>query len=1042
MSFSSHSVFETLPARPPTPPREVPTEADDAVDFANDFLSSGNDIEHIATNGDTGKASGHAASHTTPTSSQERPASVTGSRRVDFSPNPRVHAVAPAGERSSPSSSSLKRSPSAKSAKPAKSILKQSLAPPPTPEDLENKLSYFSPDVPDSFAKMIQSVLQQLAGTSRSSRLDAYMTLNNTFRVYGNPPDLSPMVAKMPTLMQFLTRDMAWKGMDGKLDVQTISQALNVVFAIHNVRALSEALDDDFRTFLVDRSISVLEQKDMPKHMIKQHVGVIAAQRFKSSIMTTTRIERLITALQTIEDRCSGNSVVATRLMVYIRLTEQSPPVMLSRTSDWLPHVFHGVLSSFTEIRTRALEALVKTGNILGAQATATRAIESIFENDSDEGESYWTYFTMRLIEMLRDVETRACVPKIWSAIIMWFRSNRKPLGKWPKFQPWLAIMSQCFNSSDIKTRCEALQAWNKLVFVIASTSSVSDATLRTLRVPLTSGLAKKGPDHFSRYVRLHTLESYYLLLHYVLRPGLTFEKYDSAWDIAVPPVVTEIGNASPTWRDDICRILRGLVSPNDGAWNVNAALEPTAIKSDELPQLEPRWVRSRLAKILSVFEVVLNTGLSSSDAPFVRLRATWKLLMQCVAQAGTQEVRITSDLKEAIALLINMFCRTWKGCELPREDNVDAATWTDRYCSLVDIMLVEIGPRFFVEEILSKTSPDLVEVAPTPSHRSSKTYSMPLSPMIVLLDLFYHPPYPLKVGRSYLNSARNLLGRFLAAKASPLARMELLYRSLHAWTADDKAHDPEVPVTAMWTVSAEIATEILSSDASSGSGEQYQPQGQKLRAGLEILIAGLHTWTKAGSGGQMVDKLYSTLHGIAKTHAGDSGVVMAIMEPLAKATIEGRVGTALETKSMVTSLLLRDPVWPRSSQAMDQARKALWGVGIAPHKTALFDPFDSVYSLLRALLVDSYNAFDGSVPSSVALDEMSMQTIHFLRKAPLSLLGTALRKLQQIFVVWVEDKDHKTSDEQVAQVVRQLNYPHPPHADDVLGPLYVVHSD
>lgn len=845
----------------------------------------------------------------------------------------------------------------------------------------------------------------------------------------------------MPVLMQFLTRDMAWKGMDGKLDAQIISQALNVVFAIQTIRLLSDALDDDFRTFLVDRSISVLEQKDMPKQIVKQHIALMASQRFRPSIMTTSRVEKLVTALQSIEDRCSGNSVVATRLVVYGRLVEQSSAVMLSRTADWLQHVFHGVLSSISDIRSRAIDALAKAGMYLGAQATAAKAIENIFESDSEEGETYWTYFNMRLIEMVNDVDAKAYVPQIWSAIILWFRSKRRPLDKWPKFKAWLRIIQTCFNSSDIKTRYQTLQAWNKFVFIITSAESMSEATLRTLRLPLASGVGKKGSDYFARQIRGYSLESYHLLLHYILRPGLTFNEYDTAWEIAVPPVVTEIAKASVTGKYDVCRILQGLLSPNDGAWNVNAALESAAIRSDELPQLDPRWVRSRLGRILSIFEPILSLALKSSDASFVRVEDVWKLLMQSIAQAGTQEVRITSDLKEAIAFLVNMFCRTWRGCDLSHQGATDAATWTDRYSSLIDIMLAEIGTGFFLEEILTKTGSDSVEVAPTPSHRSSKNHTTPISPMIILFDQFYHPPTPLQVCESYLCNAKTLLSRLLAAKSSPSARLELLNRSLHAWLPDVGVSAADSLVNAMWTVIAEVAMHNLSAGANTSTEEESQDLGLKLRGGFEVLIQGLRTCRDTGSGRQSLDRLYTTLHQTAKTRAGDAGVVMAIMEPLAKATMEGRVGESLDMKIAVADLLLRNPVWPKSSQAMDQARKALWGVGPAPHKSAPFDPFDSTYALLRSVWVDCYNAFDGSSGlAPVAFEQLSSRTLQFLRIAPVSLLGLALRKLQQSFVIWVEDKDRRThNDQQITRIVRTLCDALHSDTDNPLGSVHLV---
>ncbi|KAK3110049.1 hypothetical protein LTR53_016074, partial [Teratosphaeriaceae sp. CCFEE 6253] len=352
MLSSSSSVFDTLPTRPPTPPRDIA----DAVEDAITFLDSGHEIEIALASTDRAQAVTEESSAHSPAPSQGPEEGSVTAKRVGFTPVPVYHQIR-VGQLSSPTAQLRKRAPSSKDARPLKSILKHSALPPPlTPDDLESKLSYFSPHLPGSFAKMLQSAISQLAGQSVELRLDAYLCLNGAIQAYENVPDAAALTAKMGLLMQFLTRDMAWKGSDGTWETNVITQAVKLTATIIYDPRLSAALDDDFRTFVLEQCIAIVEHADMPKALIKTHMFLLAQQRFEAPAMTPGRADRIVTALTSVDDRCSGNSIIATRFVVYQRLLEQMPAVMLQRIREWLEQVVHGMLSSIRDVRIRAIE--------------------------------------------------------------------------------------------------------------------------------------------------------------------------------------------------------------------------------------------------------------------------------------------------------------------------------------------------------------------------------------------------------------------------------------------------------------------------------------------------------------------------------------------------------------------------------------------------------------------------------------------------------------------------------------------------------------
>ena len=1035
--LSSASLFDSLPARPPTPPREVAKAVDEAITFLDDS----NEIDRLTNKVVRDHCTLDPTPGLSPSSSQGSSISNTA-KRVGFSPHLVYHKIARPGELSSPSAQLVKRTPLARAVRPPKSILKlANVAPPLTPDDLDSKLNYFSPETPGSFAKMLQSVIHQLAGPSRSSRLDAYLALNGVLRTYDAIPEPEAVAQKMGLITQFLSRDLAWKGTDGTWDTNMINQALKLTFCILYDSRLSSALDDDFREFLIERSIAVIEQPEMPKSIIKTHMTLLSQQRFNSSVTTASRADRIITALQTIEDRCSGNIVISARVVVYKRLLEQSPAIMLTRIRDWLDQVFHSMLSDVKDIRTRAIETCTRAGLIFGNQPHAGKALVEMFETEVEAGQTYNEYLNMRLVEMISNMEIGECVPQIWSAVVLFFRSKRKPLEKWPKFKSWILIIQRCLNSSDLTIRYQATLAWNKLVFTVMPDSTTTRTMMDMLKIPICSGMDKRGVDKHSQQVRHYALGSYYNLLHYALRPGLTNEEHDAAWNTFVGPVVSGMTKSSGKGRYVACRIIHGVVGGSTGVWNANVAFDSSALTPEDLPRLDARWVRSRLAKILNILEPVITASMwSSADANAV-IDATWRSLLRSVADAGIQEVKVSNDLKEAIALLVSVFRRLWDGCAQLHAGAKDDR-WLKRYFALIDSAVAALGAGPFVEDILTTTKDDSIEVAPTPSHRSSKHYIPSQSPFAILLEQFYHPPTALLNDEIFEASISKLIERFTSSKTAPTSRLDLLNRTLAQRSFSDAEASVKEPV---WCAVARNAILALKSEAASSSEQESQSLGHGLRNALDILTAGLTTALHASSF-SLIDELYDAMFDAAKAGAGEGGVVLGLMEPLAKALLHASEATMpYGTRAHLLMKELHKAVWPRNRQALDQARKSLWGVGLAPHKATIYDPFENLYVLIVSLISSAYNDFEDLPKSSLDTTESIISaTIAFLNSSPATLRATALRKMQDGFVLWIQDEQRRTAaNEKLSRIVSlrlQINM-ESPVADSLADTRLMVSS-
>ncbi|WPG98242.1 Hypothetical protein R9X50_00103000 [Acrodontium crateriforme] len=1010
MHSSSSSIFDTLPERPPTPPHVA-----EAIEDALAFLDDSNEIDRALENYPQKKPERAVKADDTPSRPQYTGDSLSSAKRVDFSPFPTYHRFDQNRQHDSPVHSLHRGSPLARpQQKPLKSILKQCVLPaPPTPDDLDSKLSYFSPEIPGSFAKMLQSVIAQLGSSKQDSRLDAYLALNGALKTYEDVPNLQSLQPKMGLLMQFITRDMAWKNAAGTLDVNIVTQAQKLAAAFLFDSKLSASLDDDFRSFIFDRSIVVLEQNDMPKAVVKGHMCFLAHKGLYTSLTSNARANRLITALHNVEERCSGNTAIATRLIIYTRLLEHAQALMLERSRDWLEHTFHGMLSSIKDIRIRGIEMCTTAGRQLGTSPKISKALRDMFETEVEDGQSYCDYLSLRLVEMIDIKDIGAYVPQIWSAVILFFRNQRMPLEKWSRFKSWLLIIQRCLNSSDNTIKYQAHLAWNRLVFAVMPDGSTSRTMLSMLKVPVEVGLVKRGGDKHSREAHQFACDSYINLLHYGLRPGLPQEQMDKAWDLYVNEIIR--GLLKSRGRHVACAALQGLFSPSNGIWNADAVFEHTPIKPDELARLEPRFVRSRLGKILKLMEPMLVTAMHQTDKSNIAVDNAWHALFQCVAEAGSQEVKTSAELKDAIVHVVDLFRRLWvNATELA--DGVDTVNFFKRYTMLVTSAVNAIGCQPFAEDILTTNEENGLEAAPTPSHRPSKHHSAPHSPLGFLFSLLYHPPAGLSISphdreRDIFNLGSKLLKLLISSKSTPAAQINLLNRSMLLWNSSNTADVNLTLAASLWACIATCTITILDPESSASGSHDSQSLGVELREVLNIESAGLKFLSHDAEHHEVAVSLYDAAFSTARSGASAGGTVLGIVEPFAKLLIDADSSVPLITKIRLATNLFITAMWPRSRQQLDQSRKSLWGVGLASHKTGIFDPFDHAYRLMSDVMTSAYEGLEihGEIELTYVLGFFDA-AIGFLKNCPISLLATALRKVQKGFAIWIADESRRTA--------------------------------
>jgi len=859
---------------------------------------------------------------------------------------------------------------------------------------------------------MLESVVQQLAGEVRSSRIDAYVSLSGTLKAYDGILDPKAIADKMELLMQFIRRDMcATMPGPGPADTALITQALKLLTIFIWTPELSGYLSDDFQSFILDRSIYVLEEPQMPKAIVNHYMHLLATQNFKSRIMSTERANRLITALDDIQDHVKGNGIIGSRMVVYQRLLEQVRSVMVSRVSDWMDHVFSGMLSTIKPIRSRAIAFGIDAGLAMGTTSTVSRAVMDVFNRSGEDDRKFADFLCDRLNKMVTSKEDGAHVPQIWSVPVLFLRSRRHQLEHWEHMKAWLYIIQRCFNSSDILVKFQATVAWNRLVFAINPDTSTGHAMMKMLRQPIVSQLDRKASDKPSKQARQVAFASYCNLLYYALKPSATHQQLDVYWMQYVSQVFSNAFLSSTADLDMGCQILTSLLGDAQlRAWNENRANEIGPIKAEELPRLDPRWVRSRVSSVIIVFERVFSVA-QWPDTPnqAAQVKQAWQSFMRALGDAGSKEVKVSTECMESVAEIFNMLQRIWKrgSSTLDIALNIDSQAFVESFGFLLEMAIDYLGPLPFTEKLLLRNSKDSFEASVTPSHKLSRSSGPQKSPITHLLDFLLRPQDKLKVTESYGKVVRNLLQKAVHSRTSRGAQLELLREWTQVFHADLASASNTLASSCIWKVIAELTgsslTTIPSHDRTSDSpqyvGHEYRDVVKILEVGLKQDWAGTsNTW----------EELCRDLMHVVKRETGDGGIILAILEPLADLPDLKDVKTSQDLAVNYASLLLENTVWPPNGQAMELARKALWGVASRPRKSATFDPFDHTYELINHFLAATYQDTDAVRIHSTR--RFLGAVLLLLRRVPLPFLAIFLKRVQNGLAMWIRDGDHKLS--------------------------------
>lgn len=555
---------------------------------------------------------------------------------------------------------------------------------------------------------MLDTILVQLAGTDRQIRQDAYSTLFSTWKAYGELPDGCVTREKTQKLLAIIRRELTCQREEPMeiSDTNLMLHALKLQVTIVWNKALSVYLTDSYRSFLIDHSIRILEERKVSKAIILHYLRLLSTQDFSSRIMTTNRAVRLLEVLKDLHEHAKGNGVVSERLVVYHRILEQAKGAFRSRPSCWLSQLLSAMTCSIVDTRKRAIDLGHRLAVVLGSSPTVAVALRDLMLTVGDAGDVLSSIICKRLGKMMRTVDEARQVPQIWAIVMLLMRGLEQKLDEWRCLHDWLRIVQKCFNSSDTEVRTEANRAWSKLTCIARPYEGTKSFLTRLMPKPILVQLQRPSNEKQSKSTKNSAFAAYCNLLYYALRPQGSSEHNDVVWDEYITPALTPTFLSTEQNSDRACRILIALFwKEKIIPWRENRALDAAVVEPEDLPLLDRKWIRSRTDSILPVFELLFRSSCwgpaAYPDAAYIAV--AWRNFARALGDACRKEVRSSTKTIEAVTHVLRFLIRiclqeaaTTKGA---------GEEYVYRFHFICKSMLFEIGPTSFVDASVTKSN-------------------------------------------------------------------------------------------------------------------------------------------------------------------------------------------------------------------------------------------------------------------------------------------------------------------------------------------------
>ena len=1009
------SKFESLSVRPPTPPKDVEdsdkdVDIDETVQFLEDPFG-----EKPAQPKAVAKVAAKKSLSTpdqSPSSDISIPCSSARRKRVNFevqtcdSPHKKAIIKSWTPTRSSP----LRPLPQTRVSLPLKSILKPTDATATPPPNDEGAAAHQFKSFPD----MLESIVKQLAQGERPSRVDAYHSLQRTMQAYDKIPDEQALKNKMSLLTQFIRRDtQAISPIGNGLDSQLIGQALKLLLALFRIPDLTAAMDDEFCSYMVERTIQVITDASISKSVVNTYLAMLMQQNFRPRIMTVLRVEKIMDGLDTIQDRVKGFSVQAYRLRIYRKLIQQRPDLMIRHTERWFKHTFKALVSGHKDIYQSALDIAIAAAKTLGHDRSVAKSVLAVLNKVRNDGETTLAKVMAQELQKMFDGDNASLVPQIWSAVTGLLRDHIE-IKFFLDLEEWLKVFEKSLKSDNDQVKIYGNVAYGFLLYAVNPSQDTARGWSKfLLNIPLQQLQRRRSMKKSERDA---IFCGYNTLLYYAFRPTASYEQLDRFWTEFVVGFWTPlIHQSSSTQAAHACRVVSALLNGSRNPWNAQRALDlryQVMTQLTETPFVDPRWVRKSLSSILKFVETLLDTTAWSSnvqqeDDP---VKTMWSDVLNSLVDASSKEVMASTETKDAMAHIVNLLRRVWDRhtaqLALPqhKEDS-----WADKFCFLVESVVQKLGALQFADKCLTRNGQDEFEVASTPSFRSRLSGTR-ISPLLYLIDLLVNQSEGKLSDSVRLRAIKLVIEPGFNAQNTRLGKLELLRDCATIVDGSLKAAvtlDFSLQIATLLKLSIEQQVPDSNERVSRQLGKEYDVVVELLSLSSDYLL----------NTPQGLDVLSAFVITVRK-EAGDGALVLAVIEKIAERVLARATNkcTCLPYASM---LLQNLPSKTISRRVLDQGRQTLWPSSPAAGRNHDFDPYNHLYSAVTSVGSAAYNQFGFEDVDSTKRFLLALSGS--IQNCSTSLLAVYLRKTQDVIRIWVEDPQRKLQNRE--PVLKALHY-------------------
>lgn len=499
--------------------------------------------------------------------------------------------------------------------------------------------------------------------------MDAYQTLASVIREYDVIPEEAVLKNKINVLLQYIKRDLLRQVKPDEpqiADTNVITQALKVLVIFVWKRDYASLLSDEYRTFILDRSIQVLTEHTAPKSVIIHYLHLLATQDFRSTLITSNnRVGRLLETLKVLTEHVKGNGAVSERLLVYQKLLDQAKPVMKAKAGLWVEELLTGMTSSLKDIRIKAMMLGTKTCSAFPASSSISVSVRSILGRELEPSRSLSSVMCRKLEKMLASKEEALQAPQIWAIVLLLSNGADARIDSWSELKDWLKVVQRCFNCSESAIRQQANKAWNRFVYVVRP-HDASETLMAMLAKPLTAQLERQTMEKTVKSSRSTAMSSYCNLLYYAFRPAASHKQYTRVWNEYIVKVMKNAFFEKNSANSDLCcRVFIALLwnaNTSTKVWNENRALENTPIEPEELPTIDCKWIRSRSAAIIDMFQVLLRYSSwgASGESDRAYIAVAWTHFLKAIRDSCSKEIKPSLETKHAVTGVVDFLGQRW----------------------------------------------------------------------------------------------------------------------------------------------------------------------------------------------------------------------------------------------------------------------------------------------------------------------------------------------------------------------------------------------